>query len=643
MHKMREATPEYHKLREKRDRFAYEKKYLDSFLDKLIKGWLAESSDSVVMGVDHPTHVIEKALVSLAWMNTEDFNKPQFLALYEGIPHVLKGNHLDTGEWRREQYKDSDYKTLVKSLNELGERDKMARYLLKHSEVAAFLSHGEMVFDTTKLPEIGYKSITYKSKKLGYDVSFSDCMDSSILNFLANTLRNPETGVFDPDWMQKLLGAREFRINPEFLKFVKNHPSLSSLDSKAAHEEWAPLVSDLQGVNYVQPGYEVDTQVSNIFHILDHLLFNPSSDEAHSLNEESGTTNEMKMNRLCRFLSPKNRELGWSISGGNGEIFNHTNTGVTLHFTLNKQPYFEWIISAGHSEIRPFRLKNKSWKYGLAGIMIGTIKNEKDENLKAQQVQSVVGLIDKDDLELFLETLIQQKGAFRSLNLDSNERKLTLIEAVLVNHLKPYYSFIKKLDKTLPTAEDLHTSQRREAMFAKGDYPFGDPLHLIGKPERTYTRVSKDPKLAANLVAHHGKYFEKAWKDPRGIVWAEPLKSETGRIVGMTHFEATQFCNSIHASLPTGENWRNLMSDMETPQGMIPQFLSDLYGESYWSSTLHIYSSLNSDDPPDHSNPEEAFYFEGAGEEMHFMGDRFFVDFIDRRHKAGVRCITREK
>ena len=50
-------------------------------------------------------------------------------------------------------------------------------------------------------------------------------MDSSILNFLAITLKNRETAAFDPNLLQEKLKQEQLQVNPETLELQKATPT----------------------------------------------------------------------------------------------------------------------------------------------------------------------------------------------------------------------------------------------------------------------------------------------------------------------------------------------------------------------------------------------------------------------------------
>ncbi|MEO7163011.1 MAG: hypothetical protein ABI041_08830, partial [Bdellovibrionia bacterium] len=230
-HASNKQTPEYQSLRQKRDQYRYEKKYLSSFLNKLLDAWFFESFENLLQAKDYPDHIVERTLMALAWMNTRDQDKSQFISLYEKIPHLLLGDQFPHDRtWLKDSYTAKDYEEEVKKLLLMSKAKERPAYLLENPEKAAFLSHGYSYFDLLAIPEIRYRNITYHSKSQGL-VSFTDCMETSVLAFLAILLKNPVTGLFDPNPLQEKLKQENLQMNPRLLEFIKDYPHLNALDT----------------------------------------------------------------------------------------------------------------------------------------------------------------------------------------------------------------------------------------------------------------------------------------------------------------------------------------------------------------------------------------------------------------------------
>jgi len=284
-------------------------------------------------------------------MNSKDHDKAGLVSLYQKLPHALTQGKIKYGSWLKESYSRKDYVDLKKKISDLKTEDQRSDHLMKHPEELAFLSYGRSFFDGNALPELGYKTVSYVHPKKG-PVSFADCMDSSILNFLGITLRDPKTSLFSVAPIQSQLAKNHLKTNPELDKFIHQHPEVNSLDSLDAHKAWVPLVQRLQ---YVNGDYEMDTTLGNLFRVMEHLVFQ-SSGQGQAGSKTSSLTdpkksNSQKMNVLCELLTRDDFELEWEVLGGKKEDLDKKNTGVTLRFKIEGEPAFDWSITSGHSEI----------------------------------------------------------------------------------------------------------------------------------------------------------------------------------------------------------------------------------------------------------------------------------------------------
>src|SRR6185312_1321325 len=121
--------------------------------------------------------------------------------------------------------------------------------------------------------------------------------------FLGIVLRDPKTSLLSTSPIQEKLSKNGLKIHPELEEFIKTHPEVNTLDSLDAHRAWVPLVQGLKDIHYVNGDYEMDTTLNNLFHVMDHLLFQKS------ILTDPSLKNSKKMDRLCEFLSRDEFEL----------------------------------------------------------------------------------------------------------------------------------------------------------------------------------------------------------------------------------------------------------------------------------------------------------------------------------------------
>lgn len=156
------------------------------------------------------------------------------------------------------------------------------------------------------------------------------------------------------------------------------------------------------------------------------------------------------------------------------------------------------------------------------------------------------------------------------------------------------------------------------------------------KTGHVFTRDTSNPELG------------EAWRDPSGMIWGDIVKKADGTPYFMNHKNATAYCKSIGAELPSGwessQNKSNggqnsdfvrlreyMGATSRSNEGYAPQVLPNLThvqdGETrnryFWSSSVH----------PDYSN--YAYVFNGRYGYIG-TGNRDYVGF-----GLSVRCVAR--
>jgi hypothetical protein len=150
--------------------------------------------------------------------------------------------------------------------------------------------------------------------------------------------------------------------------------------------------------------------------------------------------------------------------------------------------------------------------------------------------------------------------------------------------------------------------------------------HGASGQETTFTR---DTSIAA---------LGEAWRDPSGMIWGDIVKNDDHSIRYMDQYQASTYCESIGAQLPSREDFARLRGYMGATTaaseyvgtGYTPQVLPNLYrtadGRSvrnyFWSSSVH----------PGVSNV--AYVFDGRTGVIVY-GIRDYADYV------AVRCVAR--
>jgi len=110
------------------------------------------------------------------------------------------------------------------------------------------------------------------------------------------------------------------------------------------------------------------------------------------------------------------------------------------------------------------------------------------------------------------------------------------------------------------------------------------------KTGQVFTRDTSHPKLG------------EAWSDPSGMIWGDIVKNKDGSEHLMNQRDATDYCKSIGADLPSKEDFIRLREYMgaKSPgfDGYTPQVLPNLthtenkaYIRQFWSSSNHLHVS----------------------------------------------------
>ena len=128
--------------------------------------------------------------------------------------------------------------------------------------------------------------------------------------------------------------------------------------------------------------------------------------------------------------------------------------------------------------------------------------------------------------------------------------------------------------------------------------------------------------------------FGEAWRDPSGMIWGDIAKNADGSIRHMDQYQATEYCQSLGAQLPSREDFVRLREYMGarsgTYEGYSPQVIPNLtrneggrtYSNYFWSSSV----------PPDVS--DYGYHFHGRDGDIGYAA-RYYDD------DGAVRCAAR--
>ena len=137
--------------------------------------------------------------------------------------------------------------------------------LYKHFADFAFVFFGFDIFGgplTTLLP--AEASMTMHARY--GETSFPDCGETSLLNFFAAIMYNPQ----GHNWNNALLNA--VNAHPLLQKFFEDY-SPTNLGTQAAHDTWANVASAHPGVNYTRPNRcEINSGIDNMLKVIAALI-----------------------------------------------------------------------------------------------------------------------------------------------------------------------------------------------------------------------------------------------------------------------------------------------------------------------------------------------------------------------------------
>ena len=167
-------------------------------------------------------------------------------------------------------------------------------------------------------------------------------------------------------------------------------------------------------------------------------------------------------------------------------------------------------------------------------------------------------------------------------------------------------------------------------------------LGELGRVPPAPSEVAPSPRIAfrangqANFFVRDTSIaaLNEAWRDPSGMIWGDIVRNEDRSIHFMDQYQASTYCESIGATLPSREDFVRLREYMGarsgTYEGYTPQVLpnftrndgGETYGNSFWSSSVH----------PDDSNGAYAF-----GGRYGAIG--LYYRYYD--YDGAVRCVAR--
>ncbi len=562
----------------------------------------------------YPKHLPEQILLAYFWKKGNE--KQDFIRLLKGMAHphsraasllnhspaillgILKNEAFleddqQQQDFLAQKYTKTDFDLASLLVNLKGDSKKTVQRVvadfLDHPEKLVFYSHQDNLTNKSLAPILSYGVAKHSSLGGG---GYADCGETSLRNFLNIVVYDPISEKFNARYLaQRQDKNPDQQINPNLILFYQKHSDPAASVNQAVRDEWSETITSRhEGVNYIKPAVTPQCEISsegsgidNMMVVLDRLLNLPQVKKRSEHLDE-----------LCKTLSRHDFELSWNLRGlpnkdQSNNLINEMKY-ADIEFSINGKSSFIWQFKKGHFVIQEIYGSRESWKDQLAQEVSKRISRETSRETSRSNTQFSPLLLywfatEKNWDQLEVNSKLIKTNLIYSLPLSSNEVKLFAFQKIVQNHLDTLYPIAKRLQAQLPM-DDSYTQKRLSATLADFDYPWGYPPHAIDQPEIKYTRISNDPQWRAALIAHHGKFFENAWMDPRGVIWGDVIRNEDGSIRKMSFKDAELYCNATGAHLPTEKEFDALIKDMggRVLMGYIPQFLPHLYENIFWAS-----------------------------------------------------------
>ncbi|MBF0361357.1 MAG: ankyrin repeat domain-containing protein [Oligoflexia bacterium] len=473
-------------------RMGYKDESLKSFVRKLTKSWFYERSKNA----KYPKHFTEQILLSLAWLiddtdglggaKSNDGKKKQILELYANLG-LFKNKGNNVVDFSQEKYDEKDYY----KIQDAESYNKLLNDFEKKKSQLAFFTIAQPLYDFSIAPEIGYKAVEYQIKNSipPRKVRFADCMESSILNFLAIVFRKGE-GI-DFEFLNK------FKIHPQLREFFEQHKSITDLtNNNTTHDDWVKLMEQVPGVIYVNKdkdvgeGYEVKAVLSNFFLLIEHLFFwNGKNKPFKGLENHS-----QKMDKLCEMFSRDGFKLDWNLISAAKEDLKKQEKEI-IKFKINNVDAFTWRLLKKHSEIK--RTTTNQTSFQRRKLFSHIIKkSNKNLDIISENFKLLVLSSDKSKMSEVLK-LAKTKSQKRLLQylipqIDF-EDKTHLLKAIIDSESgRNMHLLVKKIVKTFPPEDYYSKLSLLEAYLQKQEEFKKEIENLLKKIGNDYTLLIND-------------------------------------------------------------------------------------------------------------------------------------------------------
>jgi len=234
-----------------------------------------------------------------------------------------------------------------------------------------------------------YKTATLWCNDVNQKITFQDCMDSTIMNFICMLAYDPVNKIINLDSI--ISRIKNSNVNPKLVAFLTNqHPALKvgkilvavspfSLEEIPVHDAWTDVVANIPGVCYFEHTWKArternDTTNHRFFEIkpedgiyfemkglqdsfiiaLDYLL-------GLNLFEGKNLSEELESDFVKKYLPQLEERLGITFEYNSTDI-------IRIYFEKDKSKNFDFYVNAGHGELQPHNIEYNTAKELIPAI-----------------------------------------------------------------------------------------------------------------------------------------------------------------------------------------------------------------------------------------------------------------------------------
>ncbi|MGL5129618.1 MAG: hypothetical protein ACRC7D_16070 [Aeromonas popoffii] len=229
------------------------------------------------------------------------------------------------------------------------------------------------------------------------EVSFSDCGESSLRNFINVLVKNQDTAQLDAG----ILKRSGLAVDPRVIAFYEKNPSLETIRSLDVHNQWAEIASSLNArdsrIKYLTPGKDAYCELAaggnNMLHMLQALL---GEADITAICRQISSTSGIDIRCDLREFHPERHDL---------EDFTNV-----VHLEFNGKYIFHWYFLKQHFRCASADLFNEEENYVRQAL--DTLNAEmKQRSLDRDQFRALLSFFLKEKPVVQVKTMFNDLGA----------------------------------------------------------------------------------------------------------------------------------------------------------------------------------------------------------------------------------------